>query len=124
MKSFTTALKRMHPAVGKAGVMCLDSQMDQFAEAGGVPVLDVVKHVGAGIASVLPLGVMKLASLIHSLLLENDRTMGIICLVSAHAAFNVVPNIRASWSMGSSAFGPNTSWYCGTRRNRSCPSAT
>ena len=38
---------------------CLNNQteLDQFAESGGVPVLDIVKHVGAGIASILPLGV-------------------------------------------------------------------
>ena len=88
----------MHPAVGKAVcVMCqrLNNQieLDQFAESGGMPVLDIVKHVGAGIASVLPLGVMKLAALIYSLLPENDRTTGIDWLVSAHAAFNVVQKI-------------------------------
>ena len=51
-------------------------ELDQFAESGGMPVLDIVKHVGAGIASVLLLGVMKLAALIYSLLPENDRTQG------------------------------------------------
>ena len=105
VKNFTKALKRMHPAVGKAV---------EFAESGGVPVLDVVKHVGAGIASVLPLGVMRLAALVFSLLPENDPTTGIDWLDSAHAAFNVV----------SSAFVPQTSWYCWARRNRSCPTAT
>ena len=85
----------MHPAVGKAVCVmcqCLNNriELDQFAESGGVPLLDIVKHVGAGIASVLPLGVMKLAALIYSLLPENDRTTGIDWLVSAHTAFNVV----------------------------------
>ena len=96
VKNLTTALKRMHPAVGKAVCVlcrCVNSQMDQFAESGGVPVLDVVKHVGAGMASLLPLGVMKLAALIYSLLPENDRTMGVDWLVSAHAACNVVQKI-------------------------------
>ena len=55
--------------------------------------LDIVKHVAAGIASVLPLGVMKLAALIFSLLPENDKTTGIDWWVSAHAAFNVVQKI-------------------------------
>ena len=82
----------MHPAVGKAVCVmckCFNNQieLDQFAESGGMPVLDIVKYVGAGIASVLPLGVMKLAALIYSLLPENDRTTGIDWLVSAHAAF-------------------------------------
>ena len=58
-----------------------------------MPVLDIVMHAGAGIAPVLPLGVMKLAALIYSLLPENDRTAGIDWLVSAHAAFNVVQKI-------------------------------
>ena len=79
VKNFTKALKRMHRMVGKAVCVmcqCLNNQteLDQFAESGGMPVLDIVKHVGAGIASVLPLGVMKLAALIYSLLPENDTT--------------------------------------------------
>ena len=94
VKNFTTALKRLHKAVC---VMCQrfnnQIELDQFAELGGMLVLDIVKHVGAGIASVLPLGVMKLAALIYSLLPENDRTTGIDWLVSAHAAFNVVQKI-------------------------------
>ena len=61
--------------------------------SGGMLVLDIVKHVGAGIASVLPLGVMKLAALIWSLLPENDRTTGIDWLVSAHDDLNVVRKI-------------------------------
>ena len=98
VKNFTTALKRVHPAVGKAVCVmcqCLDNQVElgQFAESGGMLVLDIVKHAGAGIASVLPLGVMKLAALICSLLPENDRTTGIDWLVNAHAAFNVVHKI-------------------------------
>ena len=98
VKNFTTALKRMHPVVRKAVCVmcqCLNNQteLDQFAESGGMPVLDIVKHVGAGIASVLPLGVLKLAALVYSLLPENDRTTVIDWLVSAHAAFNVVQKI-------------------------------
>ena len=98
VNNFTTALKRMQPAVGKAVCVmcqCLNNQkeLEQFAESGGIRVLDIVKHVGAGIASVLPLGVMKLAALIYSLLPENDRTTGIDWLVSARAAFNVVQKI-------------------------------
>ena len=56
-------------------------------------VLDVVKHVGAGIPSVLPLGVAKLAALVYSSLPENDRTSGIDWLVSAHAAFNIFQTV-------------------------------
>ena len=97
VKNFTTALKRVHPAVGKA-VCVIQMELDQCAESGGMLVLDIVKHVGAGITSVLPLGVMKLAALIHSLLPENDRTTGIDWLVSVHAAFNVVQKIWASRS--------------------------
>ena len=71
VKNFTTAMKRMYPAVGKAVCVmcqCLNQlELDQFAESGGMPVLDIVKHVGAGIASVLPLGVTKLAAVIYSL---------------------------------------------------------
>ena len=55
VKNFTTAMKRMHPAVGKAACVmchCINSriELDQFAEWGGMLVLDIVKHVGAGIA--------------------------------------------------------------------------
>ena len=103
VENFTTALKRMHPAVGKAVCVmwqCLDSQieLDQFAESGGMPVLHIVKHGGAGTASVLPLGVVQLPELICSLLPENDRTTEIDWLVSAHAAFNVVQKIWVSRS--------------------------
>ena len=94
VKNFTTALKRMHPTVGKA--VCVTCQcLNNHAESGGMLLLDIVKHVGAGIASVLPLGVVKLAALIYSLLPENDRTTGINWFVSAHAAFNVVLNRSA-----------------------------
>ena len=39
VKNFTTALKRMHTAVGKAVCVmcqCLNSQMDQFVESDGI----------------------------------------------------------------------------------------
>ena len=49
VKNFTTALKRVHKAVGKAVCVmcqCLNNQivLDQFAESGGMLVLDFVKH--------------------------------------------------------------------------------
>ena len=127
VKNFTTALKRMHPAVGKAVCVmcqCLNQlELGPFAESGGMPVLDIVKHVGAGIASVLPLGVVETRR--AHLQPENDRTKGIDWMAHMPPSTSFKRSGHTGpRSRGSSASVPNTSWYCWARRNKSCPSAT